>query len=95
MPHWKDTDAYNKWAAGCRAFGKALWDVLGERRKFVAACTRKGPDGPRIKHDSRYALEPLKRDGLVLGYGGLTPRRIAAGTERLARAIERASRGDS
>jgi len=32
MPHWKDTDAYNKWAAGCRAFGKALWDQLGERR---------------------------------------------------------------
>ncbi|MBI1817153.1 MAG: crotonyl-CoA carboxylase/reductase [Deltaproteobacteria bacterium] len=32
MPHWKDTDAYTKWAAGCRAFGKAIWDVLGERR---------------------------------------------------------------
>jgi crotonyl-CoA carboxylase/reductase len=32
MPHWKDTEAYNKWAAGCRAFGKALWDALGERR---------------------------------------------------------------
>jgi crotonyl-CoA carboxylase/reductase len=32
MPHWKDNDAYNKWAAGCRAFGKAIWDILGERR---------------------------------------------------------------
>src|SRR5215475_13895596 len=32
MPHWKDTAAYNKWAAGCRAFGKAIWDILGERR---------------------------------------------------------------
>jgi len=32
MPHWKDTDAYNKWAAGCRAFGKAIWDALGARR---------------------------------------------------------------
>jgi crotonyl-CoA carboxylase/reductase len=32
MPHWKDTDAYNTWAAGCRAFGKAIWDVVGERR---------------------------------------------------------------
>jgi len=32
MPHWKDTEAYNKWAAGCRAFGKAIWDILGERR---------------------------------------------------------------
>ncbi len=32
MPHWKDTDAYNKWAAGCRAFGKAIWDIVGARR---------------------------------------------------------------
>jgi len=32
MPHWKDTAAYNKWAAGCRDFGKAIWDILGERR---------------------------------------------------------------
>jgi crotonyl-CoA carboxylase/reductase len=32
MPHWKDDEAYNKWAAGCRAFGKAIWDALGERR---------------------------------------------------------------
>ena len=32
MPHWKDTEAYNKWAAGCRAFGKAIWDIVGERR---------------------------------------------------------------
>jgi crotonyl-CoA carboxylase/reductase len=32
MPHWKDITAYNKWAAGARDFGKAIWDVLGERR---------------------------------------------------------------
>jgi crotonyl-CoA carboxylase/reductase len=32
MPHWKDAEGYNKWAAGCRAFGKALWDIIGERR---------------------------------------------------------------
>ncbi|MEX0799867.1 MAG: crotonyl-CoA carboxylase/reductase [Dehalococcoidia bacterium] len=32
MPHWTDEAAYAKWAAGARAFGKALWDVLGERR---------------------------------------------------------------
>src|SRR5229473_2213325 len=32
MPHWKDTEAYNKWAASCRAFGKAIWDIVGERR---------------------------------------------------------------
>jgi GntR family transcriptional regulator/MocR family aminotransferase len=38
---------------------------------------------------SRYALEPPDRDGLILGYGGVTPRRIARGVERLARAIDR------
>lgn len=32
MPHWKDTAAYNNWAVGARAFGKALWDILGSRR---------------------------------------------------------------
>src|SRR5204863_41149 len=32
MPDWTDDAAYADWAAGCRAFGKALWDVLGERR---------------------------------------------------------------
>ncbi len=32
LPHWKDAEAYNRWAAGARAFGKAIWDVLGERR---------------------------------------------------------------
>jgi GntR family transcriptional regulator/MocR family aminotransferase len=38
---------------------------------------------------SRYCLERPARDALVLGYGGLTPRQIAAGTARLARVIER------
>ena len=32
MPHWKDNEAYNKWAGGARAFGKAIWDVVGERK---------------------------------------------------------------
>ena len=32
MPHWKETAAYNKWVAGCRAFGQAIWDIVGERR---------------------------------------------------------------
>jgi crotonyl-CoA carboxylase/reductase len=32
MPHWTDTDAYNKWAAGARSFGAKLWEVLGERK---------------------------------------------------------------
>ena len=32
LPHWKDTVGYNTWLKGVRAFGKAIWDVLGERR---------------------------------------------------------------
>jgi crotonyl-CoA carboxylase/reductase len=35
MPHWKDKDGYAKWAEGCRAFGKAFWDALGEKRNPV------------------------------------------------------------
>lgn len=32
MPHWKDTDAYGEWLKGARNFGKAIWDILGEKR---------------------------------------------------------------
>jgi len=32
MPHWKDTEAYNKWLKGARAFGSAIWDVVGSRK---------------------------------------------------------------
>ncbi len=32
MPHWKKSEEYNQWAAECRAFGKAAWDIVGERR---------------------------------------------------------------
>ena len=31
-PHWTDNAGQREWMAGCRAFGKALWDALGERR---------------------------------------------------------------
>ncbi|MFQ5340877.1 MAG: crotonyl-CoA carboxylase/reductase [Anaerolineae bacterium] len=31
-PHWTDVAGQKEWLAGCRAFGKAIWDVLGERR---------------------------------------------------------------
>ncbi len=32
MPDWTDDAAYNEWLKGVRAFGKAFWDVLGERK---------------------------------------------------------------
>jgi crotonyl-CoA carboxylase/reductase len=31
-PHWTDTARQKEWSSACRAFGKAIWDVLGERR---------------------------------------------------------------
>jgi crotonyl-CoA carboxylase/reductase len=31
-PHWTDNAGQREWMTGCRAFGKALWDALGERR---------------------------------------------------------------
>lgn len=31
LPHWKDTVGYSEWLKGVRAFGKAIWDVLGDR----------------------------------------------------------------
>ena len=39
---------------------------------------------------SRYCLTPPARDALVLGFGGLSPRRIAAGADELAAVIRRA-----
>ncbi|MBI3824868.1 MAG: crotonyl-CoA carboxylase/reductase [Candidatus Rokubacteria bacterium] len=32
MPDWRDTRAYNRWAAGARGFNRAIWEVVGERR---------------------------------------------------------------
>ncbi|MCK4975872.1 MAG: zinc-binding dehydrogenase, partial [Anaerolineales bacterium] len=30
-PHWTDTPGQKEWLAGGRAFGKAIWQVLGEQ----------------------------------------------------------------
>ena len=32
LPDWEDQSGMGKFAKGARAFGKAIWDVLGERR---------------------------------------------------------------
>lgn len=32
LPDWTDTAAMNRFTAGARAFGKAIWDILGERK---------------------------------------------------------------
>ncbi len=32
MPDWDNDEQYGEWARGARAFGKAVWDALGERK---------------------------------------------------------------
>ncbi len=32
MPHWKNAEAYAKWLQGARAFGKAIWEIVGEQK---------------------------------------------------------------
>jgi crotonyl-CoA carboxylase/reductase len=31
-PHWDDNEGQREWTGEARAFGKAMWDILGERR---------------------------------------------------------------
>lgn len=31
-PHWTDSEGQGRWTAGARAFGKRIWDIVGERR---------------------------------------------------------------
>ena len=32
LPNWEESEEMNSFTAGARAFGKAIWDILGERR---------------------------------------------------------------
>ncbi len=32
LPHWKDDEGFKAWMGGAKAFGKAFWDALGEKR---------------------------------------------------------------
>lgn len=32
LPHWKDAAGYAKWMEGCKKFGKAFWEALGEKK---------------------------------------------------------------
>jgi crotonyl-CoA carboxylase/reductase len=32
LPHWTDTEAFAAWTEGAKAFGKAFWEALGEKR---------------------------------------------------------------
>jgi crotonyl-CoA carboxylase/reductase len=44
LPHWKDEQAYGKWMQGARAFGKAFWEALGEKRSPTIVFEHPGED---------------------------------------------------
>jgi GntR family transcriptional regulator/MocR family aminotransferase len=72
--------------------------------RFASARVRRDPSLPRrvaalaareglvVFPLSRYCLETPAEDALVLGFGGVSPRTIAAGAERLAAVIRQARR---
>jgi crotonyl-CoA carboxylase/reductase len=32
LPHWTDKEAFERWMASARRFGKAIWDIVGAKR---------------------------------------------------------------
>jgi GntR family transcriptional regulator/MocR family aminotransferase len=56
-----------------------------EARAIVEAAARQGVTVAPI---SRFSLEPVGRDGLVLGFSGFTPAQIQSGVLRLRKAID-------
>ena len=43
-PHWRDEAAMAKWSEGARAFGKAVWDAVGERKSPAIVFEHPGED---------------------------------------------------
>ena len=43
-PHWKDDKAYVEWFKGAKAFGKAFWEALGEKRSPKIVFEHPGED---------------------------------------------------
>jgi crotonyl-CoA carboxylase/reductase len=44
LPHWKDDAAYGKWMQGARAFGKAFWEALGQKKNPTIVFEHPGED---------------------------------------------------
>jgi crotonyl-CoA carboxylase/reductase len=43
-PHWSDLEGQKEWTSGCKKFGKAIWEVLGERRNPTIVFEHPGED---------------------------------------------------
>lgn len=66
MPDVSDAEAFEKWVTGARAFGKAFWDVLGERRNPTIVFEH---PGQATIPTSMYVCE---NGGMVVICGGTT-----------------------
>ncbi|MBX7147780.1 crotonyl-CoA carboxylase/reductase [bacterium] len=44
LPHWKDNEKYNAWASGAKAFGKAIWEAIGEKKSPKIVFEHPGED---------------------------------------------------
>lgn len=43
-PHWTDSEGQKQWTKSVRAFGKKIWDILGERRSPAIVFENPGED---------------------------------------------------
>jgi crotonyl-CoA carboxylase/reductase len=43
-PHWKDAENWAKWFGGAKAFGKAIWEAVGERKSPAIVFEHPGED---------------------------------------------------
>jgi GntR family transcriptional regulator/MocR family aminotransferase len=80
--------------AGTHVIGR-LRDGSGARRstRFATALSRAAAEDELVVFPlSRYCLRRSADDAIVLGFGGVSPRRIAIGVERLARTFARVRR---
>ena len=72
-------------SAGTHVLGRVADRARGGDSLAVRIARAADADGLVVFPLSRYCQTRPEHDALVLGYGGLTPRRIAAGAQRLAR----------
>jgi GntR family transcriptional regulator/MocR family aminotransferase len=77
-------------SAGTHVLGHFRGRLSNDRGLAIRVSQLAAAEGLVVFPLSRYCLTPPARDALVLGFGGLSTRRIAAGADRLAAIIRRA-----
>lgn len=85
-----DELALTEASAGTHVLGYFRGRLAGDRDLAIRTAKLAAEDGMVVFPLSRYCLKSPARDALVLGFGGLSPRRIAAGADRLRDIIRRA-----